>query len=95
MSVVRQIDGKYHVDEKSQLVKTSNGVAIPQEEPTILFRSRDRLALPALLAYRRLCVEDGCNDQHLSSLDEMIAKFKAFSIEHPEVMKQPGITRGL
>lgn len=95
MSVVRIIDLKYHIDEKGQLVKTGNGVPIPENEPTMLFRARDRLALPMLLAYRRLCVEDGCNDFQLGSLDELIARFKAFSIEHSEVMKQPGITRGL
>ncbi len=94
MSVVRIIDLKHHIDEKGQIIKTGNGVPIPENEPTMLFRARDRLAVPMMLYYRRLCVDDSCNDFQLEQIDGLIAKFKAFAVENPQTMKQPGITRG-
>ncbi len=93
--IVRRIDLKHHIDEEGQIVKSGNGVPIPEGEPLILFRGRDRLAVPMLNAYRKLCVEDGCNDFQLGQVDELIARFKAFAVENAGVMKQPGITRGL
>lgn len=95
MAIVRQIDLKHHIDEKGEIVKTGNGVPIPHDEPLILFRGRDRLAVPMLLQYRELCAQDGCNDFQLGQIDELIEKFHAFTMTHPEAMKQPGITRGL
>ena len=94
MSVVRQIDLKHHIDEKGQIIKTGNGVPIPDNEPLMLFRGRDKLAIPMLLAYRQLCVDDGCNDFQLGQIDELIERFRRFALENPQTMKQPGVTRG-
>jgi hypothetical protein len=94
-SVVRKIDLKHHIDDEGRIVKTGNGVPIPEDEPLILFRARDRLALPMLRSYRDICAADGCNDFQLGQIDELITRFEAFAAGHPEVMKQPGITRGL
>ena len=91
------LDPKYHVaavGDDLRVVKTSNGVAIPPDEPLILFRARDRLALEALKAYRAACVADGCNDYHLAGIDNRIAEFARFQILSPDAMKQPGATRG-
>jgi hypothetical protein len=93
--VKRQIDLKHHIDENYNIVKTTNGNIIDTEEPTILFRGRDYLAVPLLIKYRELCKMDGCNDFQLGQVDELIKKFADFASEHPDVMKQPGITRGL
>lgn len=68
---------------------------IPDEEPVILFRGRDHLALQILQVYRNLCVYDGCNDYQLESMDSIIRSFEEFKKTHPEVMKQPGLTRGM
>jgi hypothetical protein len=95
MAILRKIDLKHHVDDQGQIVKTGNGVVIPDEEPLILFRARDRLALPMLRNYRALCIGDGCNDFQLKQVDELIARFEAFAHSNPDTMKQPGITRGL
>jgi len=67
---------------------------IPDDEPIIVFRGRDRLALVMLLNYRNLCVADECNIHQLDTLDGMIVAFKEFATRYPERMKQPGITRG-
>jgi hypothetical protein len=95
MAIVRKIDLKHHIDEQGRIVKTGNGVPISDDEPLILFRGRDRLALPLLESYRQLCQLDGCNDFQLGQINELMEKFLAFAEAHPEVMKQPGVTRGL
>lgn len=90
--IYNRIDEKHHI-EFHKIVKTTNGQPLPDDEPRILFRGRDRLALPLLRHYRELCVADGCNDYQLESLDRMIAEFEEFA-ENSPTMKQPGITRG-
>lgn len=94
MAIIRQIDLKHHVDEHGEIVKTGNNVVVPREEPLILFRGRDYLAVPLLELYRKLCSEDGCNDFQLGQIDELINRFKTFASANPNVMKQPGVTRG-
>ena len=47
-----------------------------------------------LLYYRQLCVNDGCTDFQLASMDDMIRRFEDFANASP-TMKQPGCTRGL
>lgn len=89
---MKRIDNKHHL-EGEQIVKTGNGVPIPDDEPVILFRARDYLALPMLRFYRQLCVEDGCTRFQLDSLDDMIRRFEEFAARSP-TMKQPGITKG-
>ena len=89
---MKRIDNKHHL-EGERIVKTGNGTPIPDDEPVILFRGRDRLALPTLRFYRELCVQDGCTDFQLESLDSMLSKFEDFALTSP-TMKQPGITKG-
>ena len=93
--IKRQIDLKHHVDENCDIVKTGNGVVVPLDEPLILFRGRDYLAVPLLMKYREMCERDGCNDFQLGQVQELIDKFADFARNNPGVMKQPGITRGL
>jgi len=88
----RIIDGKFHV-EGSQIIKTTSGEVVPEDEPLLLFRGRDRLALPTLEHYRKMCADDGCNDFQLGILDARIAAFREYAAD-PRRMKQPGITRG-
>jgi hypothetical protein len=97
----KQIDPKYHVECGSAgmalnhcIVMTSNGQPIPEDEPLILFRARDRHALDTLMHYRDLCELDECTEYHLQGIEDRIAAFQQFASEHPERMKQPGITLG-
>ena len=95
----KSIDSKYSIcvtdTGNIQIVKDSNQTIIPEDEPLILFRGRDRLALKLLRTYREFCVVDGCTDYQLEMLDNRIAAFEEFAQRAPERMKQPGITRGL
>jgi hypothetical protein len=90
---MKRLDNKHHL-EGEQIVKTGNGQPIPDDEPVILFRARDNLALPMLRHYLLLCKADGCTDFQLESMTDMILRFREFSERSP-TMKQPGCTRGL
>jgi hypothetical protein len=101
MSAMKVIDPKFHIEAATEgepdirIVKTSNGEPIPDDEPLILFRARDRNALAMLHKYRELCEADGCNEFQMEGINNRIAAFINFAMDHPERMKQPGITRGL
>jgi hypothetical protein len=90
---MRKLDIKHHI-EGDRIIKSSNGQEILETEPVILFRGRDHLALPMLQHYKHLCIDDGCTDYQMKSMDEMIHRFETFANENPTVMKQPGVTRG-
>ncbi len=95
--MVKLIDGKYqiiapHADDIRIINELSQ--AIPEDEPMILFRARDRHALAMLHAYLQICIEDNCKSRHIVGIQKRIAAFGEFAREHPERMKQPGITEG-
>lgn len=91
-----RIDEKHHLEIRNNnpvIVKTGNGEEIPLDEPRILFRGRDRLALRLLEIYRQMCIDDGATDYQITSMDVMIREFEAFAAVSP-TMKQPGSTLG-
>ena len=90
---MRAIDPKFHIDG-DRIVKTSNGDEIPEDEPLMLFRARDWNALKALYEYREKCLADGCNDFQMQGIWDRIHAFEQFRQDHPERMKQPGVTKG-
>ncbi len=65
MTISRMIDMKVGITTDGKLVKVLNDGTeneIPLDEPTILYRGRDRLATPMLTFYRELCVDDGATE---------------------------------
>ena len=95
--VVRRIDSKYHAEGifECDLIKTTNGMIVPTDEPTFLFRGRDYLAAPALRHYATICGADSATDWQMSGLKKTIEEFETFARNNPQRMKQPGVTRGL
>lgn len=89
---MRRIDNKFHIEGGSIFSKT--GREVPIGRPLFLFDAADRLAAGVLRAYRSMCEADGCTPEHLHGVDEMIIEFEKFRHDHPELMKQPGSTRG-
>lgn len=102
--ITKQIDPKYSIKidmggevglpAKVEIVNMT-GDPIPGDEPLILFRARDYLALPMLEHYAKLALADGCTDFHMQGIQNRIDAFKTFKEEHPERMKQPGVTKGM
>ena len=90
---MRKIDGKFRI-EGEKIISSSGNREIPVGEPLFLLRAKDRNAIATLTAYRKLCIADSCFPEHLEGIDAAITAFATFSEHHPELMKQPGSTRG-
>ena len=75
--------------ENGRFVNRVSGEAIPGDEPVILFRARDRKALAVLRFY----LEQAEDPHHQQAIKDRISEFEAFQREHPDRMKEPGITR--
>lgn len=91
---MKQLDSKFSIDGSYRIVKTSNGEAVPDDEPLFLLRARDRLALPLLEIYNQLSIVDGCNEYHFEALNKTIGRFAQFARLNPSRMKQPSVTKG-
>jgi hypothetical protein len=90
---MRRISNRFSVDG-DEVIKTSNGEPIPHDEPLLILRARDRLAIPILRIYQQLAIVDGCNDWFMEEQKKTIAEFEQFAKDHPKRMKQPGVTKG-
>lgn len=92
--VFRQIDSKFATTTNGAIVKISNGEVLPDDEPLFLLRARDKNALRTLHYYYELCAKDTDSDWQTLKMTDSLQNFMEFSTEHPERMKQPGITKG-
>lgn len=88
------IDGKFSTDGVN-IFNTVSGEPIPEDEPLMLLRARDVNALAAMVMYYNECKENGCNPLHMLGIQNRIDKFRKFSVDHPERMKEPGVTKHL
>lgn len=75
--------------EDGRFVNRVSGEPIPDDEPVIIFRARDRKALDVLRYYRSICEDE----HHRRAVTDRIDEFEAYEREHPERLKEPGITR--
>ena len=83
---MRQIDGKY---KTSGDVTKLDGTPIPQDEPLVLFRGKDKL-LPKLLdQYRQLCQDAGSPQQQLDGIGQLTDGIKVWQEQNPTKVKIP------
>lgn len=75
--------------ENGRFVNRVSGEAIPDDEPVIIFRARDRHTI-GVLGYYLSRVED---PHHQRAIIERINEFEAFQRDHADRVKEPGITR--
>ena len=75
---------KYKIEE-GRLVKKSDGVPIPDDEPCFILRAKDRKALATLLAY---CMILDTLDQR-EAVMKCVDDFRQFQVDHPEEMHEP------
>ena len=73
--------------EDGRFVNRVSGDTIPDDEPVIIFRARDRHALQVLYFYQQRCADP----HHRQAIEDRIAEFQAYRDSHP--LKEPGITR--
>lgn len=79
-------DGKYGQ------VTTEHG-DIPDDEPVIVFRARDRQLPTTLQAYWELCEASGSPQRHLGLISDTIVRVRAWQREHPDQVRQPDSER--
>lgn len=83
---MRQIDGKY---QTSGDITKLDGTPVPQDEPLILFRGKDKL-LPRLLEmYKQLCQDGGSPQNHLDLLQQRIDEIKEWQDSNLDKVKIP------
>lgn len=75
---------KYKIKE-GNLVKRSNEIPIPEDEPVFIFRAKDIKALAALVAYSM--VVD--NLEQKESIQKSVEDFRRFQAENPDKMGEP------
>ena len=75
--------------ENGQFINRVSGEAIPDDEPVMIFRARDRHALAVLAFYRGLVADE----HHKQAVDDRILEFTSFAEAHAGRMKEPGITQ--
>lgn len=75
-------DGKYG------RVTTEHGT-IPDDEPVIVFRARDRLTPEVIEHYAQLCGQAGSPDFHVSRVLSAARSFRQWQQEHPDQVRTP------
>ena len=83
---MRQIDSKYQTTGE---ITKLDGTPIPQDEPLILFRGKDKL-LPQLLShYKQLCQNAGSHQQHLEDIDSLVKNIYSWQEQNQDKVKIP------
>jgi hypothetical protein len=72
-----------------KLINRVSGEVIPDDEPVMFFRARDIYAVQTIEFYMTLIQ----NEFHQKVVSERVEDFERFATDHPERMKEPGITR--
>lgn len=88
---MRKVNDMFHI-EGEQLVKTSNGQPVPEDEPIFIVRGRDVLAARTVQFYMEECARAGVPVDRVNQLIEVYAAFLIYAKEH--TTKIPGSTHG-
>lgn len=76
---------KYTINEEGKIIKKSNGIPIPDDEPLFIFRAKDRKALAAITAYAMILDNLDQREEVMKS----VALFRKFQEDNPEKMGEP------
>ena len=74
--------------ENGRFVNRVSGEAIPDDEPVIIFRARDRHALAVLLFYQNQIRDP----HHAEAVQDRINEFRNFANKNRDRVKEPGVT---
>jgi hypothetical protein len=89
---MKKVNDMFHI-EGERLIKTSNGQAVPEDEPIFILRGRDALAFDTIMAYIHLCAtaDPPVPDDRIEQLRAVANAFFAFPGSR---LKTPGSTHG-
>jgi hypothetical protein len=76
---------KYGVTSKGKIFNRESGEEIPDNEPVMIFRARDKNAAPMIAYYMKLCTDEN----HRKVVKERLHHFVDFSHTNPYQMKEP------
>jgi len=82
-----RIGVKYRATNKG--IVNEKGDLIPPDEPIVLFRAKDTLALRLLLEYETDCCAQKVYGFHIAGIRDMIRDFIYFRARNPARMKLP------
>ena len=88
---MRKLNDMFHI-EGEQLVKTSNGQSVPEDEPIFILRGRDALAEATIGYYINLCWKMGVPEDRRQQLLAVGEKFHDYAKR--KTTKTPGSTHG-
>ena len=83
---MRQIDGKYKTNGN---ITKMDGTPIPDDEPLILFRAKDKLLPQVIENYKMLCQDAGCQPQQVESLGPLVQQVKDWQTANAGKVKLP------
>lgn len=78
---------KYNIP--GPITKKSDGEAIPEDEPVVLFRGKDKLLPSLLLHYLRLCITEESGTIHADMISKLVDRVVQWQHENPELCKIP------
>lgn len=84
-TVIQTSDPKY-VIISGKICNAKSGNPIPDDEPIMIFRAKDKEALPVLEYYR---AHHPYNDDHDAAIGKQILRFADFACQKPDRMKTP------
>lgn len=73
-----------------QIVNRATGVAIPPDEPLIIFRAKDRNAIKAMLAYISECQVP----HHKHIIRQRVHQFMDWQTANPSLVREPDTAVG-
>jgi hypothetical protein len=76
---------KYSVNAEGRIFNRVSGEAIPDDEPVMIFRARDKNAAPMIVHYIKLCADE----HHREIVAARLYDFIEFMHAYPERMKEP------
>lgn len=83
---MRQIDGKYKTDGN---ITKIDGTPIPDDEPLVLFRAKDKLLPQVLENYKKLCQGASCQPRQVETLGPLIQQVKDWQTANSGKVKLP------
>lgn len=90
---MRRIDAKYDArvndSGRVEIVNRATGEVLPEDEPLIVFRAKDKTVRPLIGQYRDLCRESGSPRAHIDRIDSTLRTFEQFAADFPDRMKTP------
>jgi hypothetical protein len=75
-------------DRKYGKVTTEHG-DIPEDEPVLVLRARDKTTCPLLNGYRELCRKAGSPQRHIDLIEQAYTRFADWQEAHPDQVRTP------